>query len=150
MKTIFEQWFEGTYSSPGSYQQKVFEAYRIGSSGNQRRLQIAYPEWFIEMSKQSAALLFGLEEIRTILTGRIINYTMATAKVNLIRPVTLQAYDERLFQVRRFGGHVMVFTSSPTDGVVACRFLDDLSTEDLLALLLRLEDQEVSNEEEGQ
>jgi hypothetical protein len=42
----FERWNLGIESNPGSFQQTIFEAYRIADQGNQEILTKAFPYWF--------------------------------------------------------------------------------------------------------
>jgi hypothetical protein len=142
MKTIFGQWLDGTYTHPGSFQEKIFEAYLLAGSDNQRRLEFEFSDWFVTKPKQLSMLAYRVQEIRSLLSAKIMDCTLTEARINLKRPVSLAAYDENLFQVRRFGAHVMVFTTSSEDGVVICRYLDDLSTEDLLGVLTRIGERE--------
>jgi hypothetical protein len=54
-KSLFEQYQEGSYSLPGGFELRMFEAYHHASENNRKRLKKAYPELFgVEISKLTA------------------------------------------------------------------------------------------------
>lgn len=65
MKSQFEKWQAGEFPAGnfGSFQTLIFRAYALADSVNKRKLEVAYPEWFIVCdnenceTRKSAALL---------------------------------------------------------------------------------------------
>ena len=47
-KTLFEMWKEGLIGNFGSFQTKILEAYKIADGGNMKRLEEAFPNWFLK------------------------------------------------------------------------------------------------------
>ena len=45
--TTYEAWNRGLISGFGSFHTTILQAYRIADEGNRRKLQKAFPEWFI-------------------------------------------------------------------------------------------------------
>lgn len=45
-KPTFFQWQEGTYSLPGSFELKMFEAYQVADERNREKLKAAFPYFF--------------------------------------------------------------------------------------------------------
>lgn len=52
-KTLFEMWKEGLIGNFGSFQTTIFEAYKIADCGNMKRLEEAFPNWFVKKFPQS-------------------------------------------------------------------------------------------------
>lgn len=47
-KTLFEIWKDGLIGNFGSFQTTLFETYKIADCGNMRRLEEAFPNWFLK------------------------------------------------------------------------------------------------------
>ena len=47
-KTLFEMWKEGLIGNFGSFQTIILEAYKIADGGNMKRLEEAFPNWFVK------------------------------------------------------------------------------------------------------
>ncbi|MGN6804247.1 MAG: hypothetical protein ACTHJN_20280 [Ginsengibacter sp.] len=47
-KTLYQHWNEGSLSNFGSFQTYILKAYRVADSGNMRKLEEAFPEWFLK------------------------------------------------------------------------------------------------------
>ena len=47
-KTLFQHWNQGTISNFGSFQTFILNAYRVADQGNMRKLEDAFPEWFVK------------------------------------------------------------------------------------------------------
>lgn len=52
-KTLFEMWKEGLIVNFGSFQTTLFEAHKIADCGNMKRLEEAFPNWFVKKFPQS-------------------------------------------------------------------------------------------------
>lgn len=46
--TLYEMWRERLIGNFGSFQTKILEAYQIADLGNMRRLEEAFPNWFVK------------------------------------------------------------------------------------------------------
>lgn len=45
--TLFQAWRDGKIGNFGSFQTAIFNAYKIADSSNEKLLQVAYPNWFV-------------------------------------------------------------------------------------------------------
>lgn len=46
-RTLFDFWLRGEICGFGSFQTRLFEAYKVADSDNTRLLQQAFPNWFL-------------------------------------------------------------------------------------------------------
>ena len=46
--TTFIHWDNGRVGNFGSFKTSILQAYRLADSGNRKRLETAFPEWFVE------------------------------------------------------------------------------------------------------
>lgn len=46
--TLYQMWQERLIGNFGSFQTKILEAYQIADEGNMRRLEEAFPNWFVK------------------------------------------------------------------------------------------------------
>lgn len=52
-KTLFEMWKEGLIGNFGCFQTTIFEAYKIADCRNMKRLEEAFPNWFVKKFPQT-------------------------------------------------------------------------------------------------
>jgi hypothetical protein len=50
MKTVFEKWNNGEITALGNFQTRLFTAYLFADGTNKKRLQHAYPEYFVTLT----------------------------------------------------------------------------------------------------
>ncbi len=51
LKTVYQKWDSGYYTGGlGSFQTHLFNAYRLAGAVNKKKLEIAFPEWFVNKS----------------------------------------------------------------------------------------------------